>query len=771
MKKKILFFIVLFLCFIPVKAEVRVKNFIIDVTVESSTNLDIKEYFDATGDYNGYYRDLYFRNSEAYPFNPNNSSYGGSSLHNGKGISLLGVVGVPKQDHFDSNYIEGKRFKEVEGASNGDAYKYIKEDEDDGTHLKLFLPSKKKEAFYLQYFLHDMAIIHEDIGEIGWNIFNDSFTDDIDNLEVTINIPNNSNELQCWYHSTNGGNIEIISKEKAALHMENLPAYTPVDIRCIFDRKVLIEDNYQDVTKKHSDVYAKEKILKYESSEEEKIIYNNEKEDEKTEKNILEICDDEESFYRSSYDSLLDYIYSFHNPDLKRKYMENLAYWQDISDKNESSIIELNLGPDTNYNDYIIAKEGIDKLFNKELRDYYTKQLKKDYKRIKKEQLQMSHNNLYICIIMTIISILAYVIVYLYRTKKYKNSFKMDYLRDFPSNLSPMEVNYLVNMKDNKNIISSGIMELIRKKVIKYEITKKLKDYVLKKTNTKKELTTLEEKFIEILFKSNESITMNKYFSIKKEKYDQLLDKIENNLEEKGYINPNKKNTSKGKDTSWKEKFKITSTIIILCVLVALVQPKALLLIPIVLFIVIPKKDITINAMIIIISLILGIKIISECQLYRYAALFNLVVIIISTVIIKRRLKQRNRVISDKGREEVSKWETLKRFMLDFSRMQEKELPEVTLWEKYLVYATALGIGKNVSKALSLRVKEDNLSFTDFTTLSSITISSLHYKIESPSYSSSSYSGSSWGGGSSGGGYSGGSSGGSFGGGSGGGHF
>lgn len=40
--------------------------------------------------------------------------------------------------------------------------------------------------------------------------------------------------------------------------------------------------------------------------------------------------------------------------------------------------------------------------------------------------------------------------------------------------------------------------------------------------------------------------------------------------------------------------------------------------------------------------------------------------------------------------------------MEEFSLMKEKEVPELVLWEKYLVYATAFGISEKVLKQLKV---------------------------------------------------------------------
>ena len=46
--------------------------------------------------------------------------------------------------------------------------------------------------------------------------------------------------------------------------------------------------------------------------------------------------------------------------------------------------------------------------------------------------------------------------------------------------------------------------------------------------------------------------------------------------------------------------------------------------------------------------------------------------------------------------------EGLKNYMADFSMLKERDIPDLVLWEKYLVYATAFGISDKVIKQLKV---------------------------------------------------------------------
>lgn len=62
--------------------------------------------------------------------------------------------------------------------------------------------------------------------------------------------------------------------------------------------------------------------------------------------------------------------------------------------------------------------------------------------------------------------------------------------------------------------------------------------------------------------------------------------------------------------------------------------------------------------------------------------------------------------LTKKGIEEAEKWKALKKYMEDFSLLNEKEVPDLILWEKYLVFATAFGIADKVLKQLKVKYPE-----------------------------------------------------------------
>ena len=61
---------------------------------------------------------------------------------------------------------------------------------------------------------------------------------------------------------------------------------------------------------------------------------------------------------------------------------------------------------------------------------------------------------------------------------------------------------------------------------------------------------------------------------------------------------------------------------------------------------------------------------------------------------------------TEKGTVEIVLWQGFKNFLQDFTLFDEKELPDLTVWENYLVYAVALGEGDKLFEKLKLKYPE-----------------------------------------------------------------
>ena len=82
--------------------------------------------------------------------------------------------------------------------------------------------------------------------------------------------------------------------------------------------------------------------------------------------------------------------------------------------------------------------------------------------------------------------------------------------------------------------------------------------------------------------------------------------------------------------------------------------------------------------------------------------IMTIATVIIVNMIVTIILKNKINLFTQKGLDEKEQWKGLKKYMEDFSLLKEKEIPEIVLWEKFLVYATVFGIEKKVLKQLKI---------------------------------------------------------------------
>ena len=83
------------------------------------------------------------------------------------------------------------------------------------------------------------------------------------------------------------------------------------------------------------------------------------------------------------------------------------------------------------------------------------------------------------------------------------------------------------------------------------------------------------------------------------------------------------------------------------------------------------------------------------------AFILPVIIFIIDAVICGKIAKKLN-VLTQKGVDQQEQWKGLKKYMEDFSMLDRREVPELVIWEKYLVYATAFGIADKVIKQLKI---------------------------------------------------------------------
>ena len=265
--------------------------------------------------------------------------------------------------------------------------------------------------------------------------------------------------------------------------------------------------------------------------------------------------------------------------------------------------------------------------------------------------------------ILGIICILKFIKLFFEKRIYYKK-----YYRDFPSDDNAYIVDYLMNREVTSKTFIVTILDLVSRGQISLEKNPNIENdiiLVLKKENSSQ--TKVEKIVVELLFNkigSNNKCSMNElknYGTVRKNsntmiKYLENFSKgVEEHVRKKEYFK---------KDNKFNNFLKKLINIICL------------------------------------ISIILGFFIKGN----GYINVLNYYLIIIALSIIFKKIISFDKNRTKKGQMEYSKWLAHKRFLKDFGKFDEKDLPETILWDRYFVTAVILGCANQVLDKMEISI-------------------------------------------------------------------
>lgn len=274
MKKVICFIISLFIFSINLYAvsnvNYKIDDYIVDSRIDISGNMVVREVIKVKGSFNGYIRDLKYKNSNNKVFDKSIDSFYGSSIYDASNIEVrkVGTINYDKEldfNVFDQNVNEFT----MNDSCTVNKGCYEKSDITDGVSLKMYNETNNSSTyFYIEYLLGNVVVMHEDIAEVYFNFVGDMFDDDINKYKLRMVLPDKTKELvRVWAHGPLNGNVSPIKDENGYyyggyLEINDLYSNTPVDMRLTFDKNLILVDHPY---LKKSEVLALDKILEVEN--------------------------------------------------------------------------------------------------------------------------------------------------------------------------------------------------------------------------------------------------------------------------------------------------------------------------------------------------------------------------------------------------------------------------------------------------------------------------------------------------------------------------
>ena len=268
----------------------------------------------------------------------------------------------------------------------------------------------------------------------------------------------------------------------------------------------------------------------------------------------------------------------------------------------------------------------------------------------------------------SIIYLIGIVLLWIYLYRKYDRehnvNFTAKYYREFTGDYSVEVIEYLMEKNISNKALSASIMNLIYKKNIEIEEISNSKDDLKLILKNRDNVSKAENIILDLLFSV---VGKNSIVTLK-----QIENYSSNVSTSRSFVN---------KYNSWKNQVVMDA------------ESENFF------------EDISTAKIIGFVYFILGM-IIMFLNIYFNIGNTVLIILIVVMSIVLLIYTNTFKKWTKKGREHYLKWNAFKNFLKDFGSFSNKEVPEIKLWEKYLVYATVFGLAKEVQKAMNIKLSE-----------------------------------------------------------------
>ena len=338
----------------------------------------------------------------------------------------------------------------------------------------------------------------------------------------------------------------------------------------------------------------------------------------------------------------------------------------------------------------------------------------------KKQQFAEQNHYALILTVSIILTIISYIIYFTFTIKNRKTK---EIKREWEDLLSPVLAETVV---DGKTEIKDLIMTVVVDLVVRGNIEVINNDTI--KLKNKENITEYEEIVINILFENNEIVNFSKFKEIfikmnsKTEdiySYVSLIkDYIIQELNAKGVLSQNKKMCM----TVLRNILKLNIAVIIIAMAGIISTNIFISIVAIFLISLIFKvgrneentelySNGRIKISLIMFAIVAFIGIVANIT---NAFAYNIIFIAIILLDIILIIISRKEYFTKKGREERRKILEFKNYLEEYSIIEEKNLKDTIIWDKYLAYATAFGMNNNITKKFYESYMNVNIALQKF---------------------------------------------------------
>lgn len=279
-------------------------------------------------------------------------------------------------------------------------------------------------------------------------------------------------------------------------------------------------------------------------------------------------------------------------------------------------------------------------------------------------------------IVLAVVMVFVFISTYKKYDKEYEYSLDSEYLREPPSEITPAELGYLIKFgKIENEVVTATILDLVTRKILVlsdkgYEISSDSPDFDIS-IKEGADIGSLEQHEKDVVnFLINTIGDGNSVNTKDIKKYGSKTSEANKTVKFSDNIKKNIKNEYSGK-----KYFEDARSLAF------------------------GKRG-----RIGILYIVLGAIVFFISNLFGLNAIINGIVIVgCGIIFLVYVLNIKKRTVD--GNKEYVKWMAFKKFLNEFSNFEDYPMPSIVIWEKYLVYATVLGVADKVMKQLEVKLE------------------------------------------------------------------
>lgn len=242
MKKVVFGFVLFLLPFLAMAIEPNydVEGYFSKVEILENGSIKVREAIVLNGNFNGYERSILSTNDildSNDKFNFENDS-----RYNPRDITDIKVAAFEVDELNLEMFDKSINYSmEVDYASSGEKYKYTLSDYDDRNVIRSYYSCRNcKVAFYFEYTLQDVTIIHNDIAEIYLQLFTHNYvTEDMGRILIEITLPGDDSESLMWVHGNVYGEVKRIDEDTWQITSDDFSSGSELDYRILFNKDLI----------------------------------------------------------------------------------------------------------------------------------------------------------------------------------------------------------------------------------------------------------------------------------------------------------------------------------------------------------------------------------------------------------------------------------------------------------------------------------------------------------------------------------------------------